>query len=130
MKERIFISYSREDEAFVRELVTQLAEVAITGWMDAADITAGTAIKSVLRDAIKGAKAVIVLISRNAIASRWIDFEIGAAEAMGKRLIPVLISGEGIEPDIPEGLTDLPLLDARGKSPAQVAREIQKAVGD
>lgn len=128
MKQRVFISYARDDQPAVQRLIEHLHEMGISGWLDTADIAAGTAIADAMREAIRGSSAVIVIISPSALINRWIHFEVGAAQAMGKRLIPVLIEGEGIEQELPAFLSDFNFLDARGKPLAQVAQQIKKAI--
>lgn len=90
------------------------------------EYASGTEWSSQLRVALESSSAVVVLLSPQAVENRWVNFEIGAAEALGKPLIPVVIEGDYfIMPDI---LKDRRWLDARNKSPTEVASGIAVAL--
>ena len=124
----IFISYARQDSLKVEELLSKLKEVQVSGWLDQADIAAGDEISSVLRDSLKKASAVLVLISPASLSSRWVEFEVSAGQVLGKTIIPVIISGEGIENELPPSIADIMYIDARKKSLEEVASEIKRVV--
>jgi hypothetical protein len=124
----IFISYAHSDVDQARRLVEALRTSDVTGWMDSADIAAGEAISSAVRDALNRSTAVIVLLSPRALQSEWVQFEIGAAEALNKRIIPVIVSGDQIEEQLPEILRNRMWIDARHRSSDDVVREVRRAV--
>lgn len=125
----IFISYARQDSPKVEEFLSKLEEVQVSGWLDQADIAAGAEISSVLRDSLRKASAVLVLISPASLNSRWVEFEVSAGQALGKTIIPVIISGEGIENELPPSIADIMYIDARKMTLDEVASEIKRAVG-
>ncbi len=122
----IFISYAHQDSPKVKALLSKLREVQVSGWLDQADIAAGDEISSVLRDSLKKASAVLVLISPASLNNRWVEFEVSAGQALGKTIIPVIISGEGIENELPPSIADIKYIDARNKSLDVVASEIKR----
>jgi hypothetical protein len=124
----IFISYAHSDADQARRLVNALRTSDVTGWMDSADIAAGEAISSAVRDALKRSTAVIVLLSPRALQSEWVQFEIGAAEALNKMIIPVIVSGDQIEEQLPEILRNRVWIDARHRSSDDVIRDVRRAV--
>ena len=124
---KIFISYSQSDQEEAKHLVAALRTADIVGWLDAADITADTSIPSAIRNALLESSAMVVLLSPNALQSNWVQFEIGAAEALGKMIIPVIISGSLAESGLPEILKDRKVIDARNRPKAVVAEEISMA---
>ncbi|HTR35020.1 MAG TPA: toll/interleukin-1 receptor domain-containing protein [Bryobacteraceae bacterium] len=124
----VFISYAHSDMDQARRLVSALRTSNVTGWMDSADIAAGEAISSAVRDALRQSTAVIVLLSPRALQSEWVQFEIGAAEALNKRIIPVIVSGDQIEEQLPEILRNRSWIDARHRSSDDVVREVTRAV--
>jgi hypothetical protein len=125
---RVFISYAQNDTPLVRKLVAELRNLTVAGWMDASDIAGGAVISSAVRDALQRSAAVLVLLSPRALQSRWVQFEIGAAEALGKPIIPVIIEGDNLEEQMPAYLKQRQWLDARYKSPAEVARLIERVL--
>ena len=98
---KIFLSYSHDDVAVARELLASLADTSISGWMDQADIASGEAISRKVRESIHQASVVLVLVTARSIGSNWVQFEVGAAWGMGKRVIPVIFSDAGIGRGLP-----------------------------
>jgi hypothetical protein len=124
----LFISYARSDGDEAERLVKALRAINVAGWLDTADIAAGTGIASAVRDALKNSDAVVVLLSPRALHSEWVQFEIGAAEALGKKIIPVIVSGEHLEQQFPDILRNLAWIDARGRPQSEVVKELEHAI--
>jgi hypothetical protein len=125
----IFISYARRDRAEAERIVSELRKANLSGWMDASDLATGSSIASEVRNALNHASAVLVLLSPASLHSQWVQFEIGAAEALGKPIIPVLIEGGAdLETEAPPILRQRQWVDARHRPPAEVAREIEAAL--
>ena len=127
---KIFVSYANQDRQKVRTLLSQLRNLSLEGWLDTADLTTGEAVGPAIRDAIRQAAGVIVLLSPQSASNKWIQFEIGAAEALGKPIIPVIVEGEDVEQVMPDSLRGTAALDARSRSPVDVAREIEKILAE
>jgi hypothetical protein len=124
----VFVSYSASDRKGVTDVVNALRSANITGWMDAADVAAGANLSSAVREALRAANAIIVFISPNSLKSEWVQFEVGAADALGKVIIPVVISGNYEEDELPEILKERRMIDARNRDQAEVVREIGNAI--
>ena len=122
----VFISYAHADREHVEHLVRALRAANIAGWLDAADIAAGASVSSTVREALKRSSAVIVFLSHNALHNQWVQFEIGAAEALGKMIIPVIVSGNQLVEQLPEILKDRKVIDARNQPYAAVVNEISR----
>jgi hypothetical protein len=125
---KVFISYARSDEPFARRLVEQLADFDTSGWMDAADISAGTIVADHIRSAIKEADALVVLVSTRSRDSQWVNFEVGAGLALGVPVIPVVLEGEDLDKQLPEPLRDVRFVDARNRPIKEVASEIERTL--
>ena len=122
----VFVSFSHDDAVAAGHILEGLAKsVQIAGWKDDADVTSTQAIGAQIRQKLSQASAVIVLVSRNALNSRWVQFEVGAAEGMGKRIIPVFIDGRGPEA-LPPWLATWKAMDVRGLSPERAAALIRE----
>jgi len=124
----VFISYARSDSDEAERLVRALRAGNVTGWLDQADIAAGDSVPSAVRGALKESSALVVLLSPNALQSEWVQFEIGAAEALGKKIVPVIVSGEHLEEQFPDILKDRNWIDARHRSHADVVRDLEHAL--
>lgn len=125
---RVFISYASSDRAAAERLVGALQAANVTGWLDKADIAAGDSVSSEVRSALKRSSAVIVLLSPSALHSQWVQFEIGAAEALGKKIVPVILSGEHLEEKFPDILRGREWIDARHRPHAEVVRDVNRAL--
>lgn len=85
----IFISYAKEDATKAKQLISALEKIGFSVWYDF-DIPTGETFDDTIEKAIKNARCVIVLWSKNSIHSEWVRIE--AAE--GKKrdiLVPVIL---------------------------------------
>ena len=85
----IFISYDREDEMRIRELVRALEEQGWSVWWDR-KIIPGQTFDQVIERELEGAKSVVVLWSKNSVASEWVIEEANDAKDRGI-LVPILL---------------------------------------
>ena len=65
---QVFVSYSRKDEAAVRDLVSRLQADGVDIWFDRDQLRPGQRWEDEIRNAINDARAVVVCLS-----SRWVD---------------------------------------------------------
>jgi formylglycine-generating enzyme required for sulfatase activity len=88
---RIFVSYSRMDETFARQLAASLAQMGADIWMDIEDIPAGLKWSSAIQQGLDAAEVMIVLISPESMASRNVEDEWQYFLDNSKPVIPVLL---------------------------------------
>lgn len=88
---RIFISYSRTDEAFARRLATSLSQMGADIWMDIEDIPAGMKWSSAIQQGLDGAEVLIVAITPESMASRNVEDEWQYSLDNRKPVIPILL---------------------------------------
>ncbi len=122
----VFVSYSRSDRLVAELLLQHLRYVGVTVWMDKSNLAAGEAISQSIRNALAHSDAVVVVVSEQSLRSKWVQFEIGAAIGLGKKLLPVVVTDVGEA--MPEFLQNVQWLDARGKPLREVALEIERAI--
>jgi hypothetical protein len=92
----IFISYAREDEHHVKQLVDALEQRGCSVFWDRR-VPPGQTWRSHIGDALNGAKCVIVAWSRHSVNSRWVAEE--ADEGLKRNaLIPVLL--DAVDPPL------------------------------
>lgn len=102
---RIFISYARSDEHFVRRLCRDLGQRRVKYWLDVKDIQAGDSIVQKIEGALTTVDVFALCLSKASVARPWVQREYGAALAHqlssqdGRpRVIPVLIEDCSIPP--------------------------------
>lgn len=104
----IFISYSHENKDFVDKLAMQLVHRNVNVWLDRWELSIGDSIIDKVQEAVDGASALLVILSKASIASEWCKRELSSGflrELEEKRVVvmPVLLED-----------CDIPLF-ARGK---------------
>jgi formylglycine-generating enzyme required for sulfatase activity len=92
-KLKVFISYSRKDEDFARELVDGLQVGEFEPYLDRHDIAAGEDWEARLGRLIEAADAVVFIISPDSIASPRCGWETERAHALNKRVLPIVCRG-------------------------------------
>ena len=88
---RPFISYAREDKAFVLRLERALDAAGSKAWVDWQDIPPSAKWMDEIRRAIVAADAFVFVISPASAASRSCGWEISIAAENNKRIIPLLL---------------------------------------
>jgi TolB-like protein len=85
----VFLSYSREDQATAQRFAQGFETAGLSVWWDAT-LRSGEAYDEVTEDALRTAKAVVVLWSPRSVVSRWVRAEATIADR-NKTLTPVMI---------------------------------------
>jgi len=86
----VFISYSRKDSQFARQLHDALADSGRDIWIDWEDIPLSADWWAEIRTGIEGSDIFIFIISPDSVISEVCYKEISCAVDLNKRLIPVL----------------------------------------
>jgi adenylate cyclase len=87
----IFISYSRKDSAHALALAEQLRASGMGVWIDQRGIEAATSWSGEIADAIRAAKAFVLLLSASSTESPNVKKELGVATEVGCSLVPIEI---------------------------------------
>lgn len=85
----VFLSYSREDQATARRFAEAFQQAGLSVWWDQT-LTAGESYDEVTEQALKSARAVVVLWSQSSVSSRWVRAEATIADR-NETLVPVMI---------------------------------------
>ena len=123
---KLFLSYSRKDEARARRFSDWLEREGNTVWRDEDDIGGGASFSSEIEKALKDSDAVLVLWSAHSVQSAWVRDEAGYGRDTGK-LIP--FSLDGTEP--PLGFRQFQIVDLshwRGQREPPSADRIRQAI--
>src|SRR3954452_10142660 len=89
---KLFLSYSRKDDAKARRFNAWLESEGHDVWRDEDDIGGGSTFSSEIESALGECAAVVVLWSANSIKSTWVRDEAGFGRDAGK-LIPFSLDG-------------------------------------
>lgn len=87
----LFISYSRKDVLFARQLTASLEARGADVWFDQTDIHAGVKWSSAIQQGLREAQAMILIISPDAMASSNVEDEWQYFLDKKKPIIPVLL---------------------------------------
>lgn len=119
---KVFLSYARADQSHAQKLADSLRQAGMDVWDPEQALLPGSDFTANLKHALDEADAVVVLVSPDAMASRWVSHEIeyalGAKHLRG-RLIPVVIRPAKETPWI---LKTLQML--RFEGPGKTSRDI------
>jgi hypothetical protein len=87
----VFISYAREDAPLAERISDMLRADGQSVFIDQGTLVAGEHFSGQIVRALTNAQAVVVLLSRNANRSKWVEEELRLALEKGHRVIPVLL---------------------------------------
>jgi TIR domain-containing protein len=120
---KIFLSYASQDQESAQMLTKKLEAKGHQVWDPERDLISGSDWASTLMKEMKSAEAMIVLLSPEAVDSRWVSHEIEyalGAKRLQDRLIPVLVRPTK---KIPWILRELQLVKL-GDNPEKATQEI------
>lgn len=125
---KVFISYSRKDEEFVRYLSTTLTESGRETWVDWQSIPPTAEFLKEIYSAIEAADAFVFVISPDSVGSEFCEKEIKHALLHGKKLVPVLCRALG-DAAPPQEVAARQWVDfSGGRDFAAAAAELKKAL--
>lgn len=91
--DHIFISYSRHNKAYARQVANHLMAKGFDVWIDDR-IDAGVDWQQAIEDAIEACGALIVIMSPASKESDWVQIEVTFAKKRRKPVLPLLLEGE------------------------------------
>lgn len=74
----VFISYSHADKVFVDRLALQLVKARAHVWLDRWEINVGDSLIRRVEEAVTGASALVVVLSKASMESEWVRKELSA----------------------------------------------------
>lgn len=86
---QIFISYSRKDINFIKQLADDLKSYGFDVWYDLSQLGGGARWYKAIEQAIKDSQCVIVVLSPDSIKSDWVGDEVVFARKEEKKIIPL-----------------------------------------
>jgi tetratricopeptide (TPR) repeat protein len=109
--DRLFVSHSSKDDAFVRELRWTLADLKQEVWIDSRELRAGDPLWPEIQKAIEQSSSVAVVVSPSSLQAKWVGKELRHAlavqERRGREAFPVFaLSLDGTKLGVLESLFD------------------------
>jgi TIR domain-containing protein len=121
----VFLSYSHEDVDWARAFAEALKEQGVALWFDEWEIKPGNKATEAMERALRESQALVFLVGPSRVHQPNLFFELGAALALKKRIIPI-VSEKVERSDIP-GLL-LHMRHVVQRDPEETAAEVAKAV--
>lgn len=87
----VFISYSSKDKTFVQKIVKMLKEMGVNCWKAPEMIPAGSSYAKEIPKAIRECEVFLLMLSRTAQESIWVEKETDSAISNRKNIIPFQI---------------------------------------
>jgi hypothetical protein len=107
----IFVSYSRHDLEWVRQLVTDLEAAGLPAWLDVHNLEPGVVWDTEIERALHGTNILLAILSEHSAESRNVLDEINFALSRNRLVVPVLYRNC----QIPYRLARLQHVDFTGK---------------
>lgn len=120
----IFLSYSREDEARIKGLVSEFEAQGWTVFWDRR-IPAGETWRTYIGAALQDARCIVVAWSKSSVESQWVTEEADEGKAR-KVLVPVLLD----QVPAPRGFREIQAADISGWQPGQPSERFTELIGD
>ena len=112
----IFISYSRRDQEFVTRLASDLNAQVAGVWFDHSEIQIGEKWHDEIMEGIRDCKAFILVLSPDAIESKYVREELHKALELGKKIFPVIYRPAKWTGEFESLVRDIQTLDLRSGS--------------
>ena len=87
-KPKVFISHAWEDNEVSRKLAEYLRRDGVEIWIDYARIEGGDSLPKVISNAIDWCDTFVLVWSKSAMDSYWVEEEWTCAHSLRKRIIP------------------------------------------
>ena len=89
----IFISYSRQDQAYVNKLLEALTKHELPWWLDN-KIDYGDKWTREIEENLKKCQVFLLVMSPRSVESEWVQRELTFAQQLKKPIFPLLLDGE------------------------------------
>jgi nucleoside 2-deoxyribosyltransferase len=122
---QIFISYAASDREWAREFAAALRDLGTDVWFDEFNIGPGDSVSDSLEKALRASDVVVLPVTRESLSDSNFFFELGAATAMNKKVIPIMAEDMDYA-QLPVSLSRLRVL--KRKAPRDTAEELAKAL--
>ena len=88
---KYFVSYSRHDSEFVKQLASDLKKMNLNIWLDQLDIPVGSKWDTCIEAALNESIGIILVLSESSVKSDNVMDEVNFAISKSKHIIPILL---------------------------------------
>lgn len=120
----LFLSYSHDDAKWVQEFASVLKSSGFTAW-DVNEVAPGENWQEAMQKALRESKTMVLCLSHHNVNSTWTSFELGAAIADHKKIIPILLENLDVS-EVPLLLRKFQML--RPTSPTEAGKKVAEVV--
>jgi len=121
---RIFVSYSRDNQAVVRRLVEDVEALGHTVWFDE-ELSGGQVWWDEVLNQIRSCEVFLLAVSPATISSTACKREYGYADDLGKAILPVVVSGGVSTNLLPTALSKVQLVNFIQQDRGEVLRLVR-----
>ena len=121
---QVFISYSRKDLDFIEQLASDLKETGLSVWYDLSGLDGGARWSREIEKAIRASQYVLVVLSPDSVASKWVEEEFLYASELDKKIVPLFYR----QCSLPFGYRTLHFVNVQGDNYRQNFGEILRAL--
>lgn len=121
-----FISHSSDDIESVRPIELELEKRGLSVWLDDSDLRQGVALAGKLQESIRDSRSVVLVWSKAARGSRWVNAEWLMAIHIGRPIIAVAIDPTKV-PQCLENTTYLRVKEVTPDAIDRIERDIREA---
>src|SRR5450631_807690 len=113
---RVFVSYASPDATVADALVESLERHGIACWIAPRDVKAGALYADAIVRAISGAKALVLVLSENAIGSSHVGKEVERASSKKRPIIALRIDNAPLTPALEYFLSESQWVEAQAEN--------------
>jgi hypothetical protein len=123
-KPSVFISYNRRDAGLANSLAGAFERLGFDALGPVRELQPGDDWRKATQAAIKRSDAMVMLVpSPQNLASSWSLYEVGMAEALGKKVM-VLLPNTHSAAELPADIASSPIVELDPKAPDRAAHDI------
>ena len=128
----VFISYSKQDDSFVRDLVIALRKKDVRAWYDEGELRVGDTILRQIEHALEHSRYFVLVISPKYLSDQWTSFELGVAlthevSSGDERILPIFV-GDVDRSGLPVMLSGKVGLNAKELSVEEIAAKLAAVI--
>jgi hypothetical protein len=124
----VFISYASQDRAVANAIIEALERNGVRCWIAPRDVTPGSHYADGIMSAISGAKALVLVLSRSALASKHVGKEVERASSKGRPIIVLRTDAAPLTPAFEYFLSESQWIDVGIGGIAAVTAKLVEAI--
>jgi len=125
----VFVSYASQDAAVANSIVDSLESQGLKCWLAPRDVKPGAQYADAIVRAINEAKAVVLVMSANAVDSAHVAREVERAASKRKPIIPFRIDTAALNPELEYFLSNSQWIDVPKLGMPAALAKLREAVG-